>query len=280
MDQPGAAPPAPQRSSWGIAILALLVIGGSALGVLVYQAMQGGEAPVADTTGFDLAETAPGTGPAPSGAASAVTADPSQAGASSSLGMVQTGLPGMQIGGRAKQPPGQKAKTKFTDLVRQGEARMRALRQKYEQQYPVIRQYQQDWNSYPDLRKLRDDYRANHDPVAFMRGLAESKNFGTMVKKYAGQAPVQAFVKDAIKQAPSGFMSAAMDYLNDEKVVRKVVDNVGSALGLPPGLLGSSGSQPQVDEKAVMDSVMKSNPDLQKALDNPAVQKNLPNQPR
>jgi hypothetical protein len=143
---------------------------------------------------------------------------------------------------------------------------------KYTQRYPIIKQYGRDWMSYPDLRKLNDDYMRDHDPVKFLRGLATSRNFGTMVKKYAAEPTVYSFVKEAIRATPADLVGAALDYLREDKIARGLAENVSRALGLPPGLLGTSGAKPKVDQQAILDSVIKNRSDLQKQLQNPSPQ--------
>jgi len=49
-----------------------------------------------------------------------------------------------------------------------------------------------------------------------------------------------------------------------------MVDRVAQAMGLPSGILGG-----QMDGKAIMDSLVRSHPDLQKALGDSEVQKSL-----
>lgn len=246
-------------------MLAFLAIGGSAAGVLVYQHLQNQRKPAMDVSGFDLAQTTAGT----TRTQSHIPAPQSRSG----LNMIKTGIPGMQFGAKAVQNVARKVEGAFVEICRANEAMVRALAQRYTRQYPIIRQYGRDWMSYPDLKRLNDDYMRGHDPVKFLNGLVVSKNFGKMVTKYAAQPPIQSFVKETIKQAPPEALSAATDFLNEEKNVKALVDNVAQSLGLPPGILGASGSK--VDEKAVMNSVLKSHPDLQKAMGDQDVQKTL-----
>ncbi|MBI5630939.1 MAG: hypothetical protein HY921_08655 [Elusimicrobia bacterium] len=262
------------RSSFGAGVLAALAIAGSALGALIFQHLQNRQAGL-DKTGFDISETSQAPRRAASSSASAT---PAQSG----LGMVKTGMPGFSLGLKAPPPAARKAAASVTELARANESRIRGLAMAYTKRYLVIAQYGRDWMSHPDLKKLNDDYMKDHDPVKFMRGLASSRNFGAMVKKYATKPEVQAFTRDAIKNAPGQLISAASEFLNEDKVVKKLVDNVAQSLGLPTGLFswGGGDSEPKVDEKAVMNSVMQGNPDLQKALGNPEVQKRLQNTSR
>ena len=251
-----------------MALLAVLVVGLSFLGGMGYHYMQrGSEKAVADTSGFDLSTAIE----AKSGPSSAAPAQTSR----SSLGMVQTGLPGMQIDsqGNTNQNTSQQAqpgaKMSFTQAVHASENKIRALAVKYTQKYPVIGQYGREWMSHPDLKALNDDYMRDRDPIKFIKGVSQSKNFGAMVKKYATNPTMSAFVKEGIGAAAPGAMGAAMDFMKQEKAVKDVITNVASSMGLPPALLGGlagGGSAPPVDEKQVMGQIMGSNPDLQKAM--------------
>lgn len=264
----------PPRSSMGFAVLAFLAVAGSAVGVFVYQHFQGGERPATDLSGFDISQTS--ETPPPGSSRPGPLADGPPGRPESGLGMVRTGMTGMQFGAKGPQTQKEKADGNFSELCRNNEAKMRTLAQKYTRQYPAIARYGRDWMSYPDLKKLNDAYMRDHDPIKFLRGAAASPNFGQLVKKYATEPAIQSFVKDAMHQAPAGALSAAMDFLNQEGGLKSVVRNVAQALGLPTSLLDAAGSDPsKIDQKAVMDSVMKNNPDIQKAMGNQDVQKAL-----
>lgn len=240
------------------------------MGVALYQHSQNAqEHPLADTSGFDIARVES----SPSLAATPMPAPRQESG----LGMVKSGLPGIQFGQKAEPSPRVQAESSFTQLCRASETKVRALAEAYTRRYPIIAAYGREWMSYPDLKKLNDDYMRNHDPVAFMRGVSVSKNFAAMIKKYAVQPPIQQFVKDGIKQAPPGMTAAAMGFLNQDGKVKGFVDNVAQNLGLPPNLFsgGSSNEPPKIDQNAIMGSIMKGNPEMQKALSNPDVQKSL-----
>lgn len=250
----------------GMAFLAVLVVGGSFLGGMAYHYLQRGkDKAVVDASGFDLSaanemkNTAAGPASVQSG--------------QSSLGMVQTGLPGMQITSDQNQNQNQQAppaaKMSFVEAVRASEKKIHALAIKYTQKYPVIAQYGKEWMSHPDLKALNDAYMADRDPIKFIRGVSQSKNFGAMVKKYATNPTMSAFVKDGMKEAAPGAMGAAVDFMKQEKAVGAIITNVASSMGLPPALLGGlagGGSAPPIDEKQVMGQIMGGNPDLQKAM--------------
>ena len=182
----------PRRSNAGIALLAALLIAGSAAGVMLWQLSQK-EAPVAADFGLDAVS------PRPDGPAAAPAAP----------------------------------RSGFTEAVRRSEARARDLAIQYTQRYPAIAQYGKDWMSRPDLKKLNDDYAADHDPVKFLRGLARAPSAPELAAKYAGDPAVRAFVKDALAGAPKELLSAASDMLVEDGLVRGLAADLGGALGLP-----------------------------------------------
>lgn len=274
MDAQEPPPPPPRHSAFSF-FLAVLAIGGSAIGVFVYQMLQGEKKPSLDASGFDVSQVS--EQPKTAAAASSSSSTEPQ----SSMMAINTGMQGIHFGTKpggtvskvadgSGQPEGD-----FTKLCRKYESKVRNFTIAWTRQSPVLQRYGKEWMSYPDLKKLNDDYMRDHDPVAFMRGLARSKNFGTMVKEYAGQPAMQSFVKDAFKQAPSDLSNAAMSFANGDGVVKGLVDNVVQSLGLPPGLLGG-GAGAQVDSGKIMDSMLNKNPQMQQAMQaNPELQKQV-----
>jgi len=263
---------APKRSSLGLAFLAALVVGGSAVGVMIYQLMQK-EKPPADTSGFDISQTHENRN-ASGGSAGPIGPTPAQSG----LGMLKTGSMGKMSfgeGGGSQTNAPRKTAESFIAAVKKCEGKVQALAISYTKRYPIVAQYGRDWMGYPDLKKLNDDYMRDHDSVKFMHGLAQSQNFGKMVDKYAGSPVIQSFVKEGVKQAPGELPSAAMDLLKDDGLIKNLVANTASALGLPPALTANLLGGSKVDEKQVMGQVLQGNPDLQKAMQDPNVQKTL-----
>ena len=185
----------------------------------------------------------------------------------SGLAMIKGVLPGLFSGDKAKPSAAQTLAEQFTALCRANEGKVQALAMAYTRKYPVIQQYGRDWMSYPDLKKLNDDYMRNHDPIAFLKGLSASPNFGILVKKYAKHPEIRQFAQDAIHQAPPEFMSVGMSVLSQNNTVKGVASNVSQALGFPPGLFSSLGGQsPQADQKAIMNSVNTQMQQLQNVL--------------
>jgi len=251
---------APRRSSTGLAFLAVLAIAGSAIGVMIYQLSQR-EKPAADASGFDLAQT-----PESHSAAGGQSAAPGPAQTQSGLGLLQTGgLGQLQFGaaGKTPRPADQKTEQDFTAAVRRAEAKAIALAQAYTARYPAIAQYGRDWMSYPDLKKLNDDYMRDHDPIAFLRGLARSQNFGRLMAKYAGTPAIQSFVKESITRAPGEVAMTSTSLLQEDSLIKSVVAHVVSALGLPPAMTAGILGGGKVDQNQVMGNIIQDNPGLQ-----------------
>ena len=225
----------PRRSNAGIALLAALLIAGSAAGVMLWQLSQK-EAPVAADFGLDAVSPRP-DGPAAAPAAPRSGLDMIDLSAPPSRAAVQPSTeapapPAQVPTGQVRRDPGSSASA-FTEAVRRSEARARDLAIQYTQRYPAIAQYGKDWMSRPDLKKLNDDYAADHDPVKFLRGLARAPSAPELAAKYAGDPAVRAFVKDALAGAPKELLSAASDMLVEDGLVRGLAADLGGALGLP-----------------------------------------------
>lgn len=145
----------------------------------------------------------------------------------------------------------------FKEAVWNSEKMVRNLAIAYTKKYPLIANYGRDWMSYPDLKKLNDDYMRDRDPVKFMKGVARSKNFGKMVKKYASAPPIQSFVEEALGKAPPQALSASMEYITRDGAVKKLVYDVSASLGLPPGLLAGILGGGKVDQQKIMGRIME-----------------------
>lgn len=172
----------------------------------------------------------------------------------------------------AAAPPKAGAEENFRTAIAASESKARALAVAYTKKHPSIAQYGHDWMSYPDLKKLNDDYMRDHDPVKFMKGLSKSENFPKLVKKYAKDPAVHSFIIDAISNAPGELAAAVADYLPAEEVLKGLVGGVAEAMGLPKGVTaGLLGSGAGLDEKSLkqgkgnLDQAIQGDPRLGKA---------------
>jgi len=261
------------------AIFVAVVVGGSAVGVVGWYLMVNRGSPSIDSSGFDLSAAPHTSRPAP------VLSAPVEAPQASSLAMLK-GDAGVRIGdsGPAPAQPASQAKegdkkeqahADFTQEARKHESDVRNYSMRMTQKYPILRQYGRDWMSHPDLKKLNDDYMRNHDPIAFIMGLTKAPSLGVMVKQYAGNPAITAFITGAMKEAPADLTSSAMDVLANDKVAKDLISNVAGGLGLPPSITGliNSGDPSKIDQTKVVNDMLNS-PAVQNAM--PAGQQAAP----
>jgi hypothetical protein len=250
------------------AVFVAMVIAGSAAGVLGWYFMTNRKGIEIDARGFDVAAVTPQrtTAAAPGPASQPVNSMMVKSDAnirivdanSSVARTASSSAPGDQKGD---------AKGSFARTARKYEGNVRDYATRMTKKYPSVRQYGRDWMSYPDLRKLNDDYMRNHDPVAFMAGLSRSPNFGKMVSKYAADPGLRSFVIDGVQQAPGELVAAAGDALQGDGVMKNLVLNVANAMGLPPSITAIvGGSMGSVDPGKMASGLVNGNPQLQRAL--------------
>ena len=168
----------------------------------------------------------------------------------------------------------------FTEAARKHEGEVRNFAMTMTNKYAVIRQYGKDWMSYPDLKKLNDDYARDKDPIAFMMGLSRAPNFGVLLKKYAGAPEMREAVMQGMKQAPPELSSSAIGVLQTDQVVKDLIVNVANGMGLPPSItavINGGGDPAKLDQSKVMADVMN-NPEMRKAMQNQQTPVSLPNQ--
>jgi hypothetical protein len=246
----------PRRSSRAAMLLTMFALGGSAVGMVVYQMLQDNTtSSVPDTSGFDIAETDGKSSPSPTG-----SIQPPPVQTRSRLGVaLAPEMKGLRFSADT-QPASNasKAAASFAEAVWNNEKKIRNLAVAYTNKHPVIAAYGRDWMSYPDLKKLNDDYMRDRDPIKFMKGVAGSRNFYNLVKKYAAAPPIQSFVQEALAKAPGDAVSSTMRYMEQDGTVKKLVADVTSSIGLPPALLsGAQNNKGKLDEKQIMGRIME-----------------------
>lgn len=264
----------PRQTSRAGLILVLLAVGGSAVGVAAWHLLSNrGEE--LDTSGFDMSSEPdarpdfPASYPAPDAAAPAA--------APTSLSMVK-GDAGIRVAGSgpASKParsgaaaagPKEEAALSFRDAAIKNERLVAGFVRRMQRKYPSIGQYGKDWAASPELRALRDQYWKEKDPVKFAYGLAKSKDFAKLVKKYAGDPGIRDTLVTGIKEAPPSLTGAASGVFQNDNVVKSLVSTVIQATGLPPSLTafldGSGGKAP--DQKQMMSDIMNSD-EIKKAM--------------
>ena len=143
-----------------------------------------------------------------------------------------------EAGYREERNRAQQAARSFTDAVRKSETELWDLAVRDARRHPSIAQASRDWMSCPDLKKLYDDYIRDPDPVAFVLGLAQSKNFAALAGRYAGDPAVRSLVTAWIRQAPEELASATLGLIREDCSLKSVVADTAQALGLPRSLSG------------------------------------------
>jgi hypothetical protein len=262
----------------GGALVVAGVILVSLVGVVGWYLFQnrGGDRESLDVSGFDLASAPQSQRPAVP-----LPAAPEPAQPESSLGMLKadagmrvvdgnaSGESGTARAAASKASEAAESAKSLGDLCKKYEKRVHTYFLAKTKQYPSVRAYGREWMSYPDLKKLNDDYFRDRDPVKFMKGLAKSENFGKLVKKYSTDPAIRGVVIDAAKQAPSDLMAAGMDYLNKDKAIKDLVGGVAKGMGLPASLMAifDEGKGAKVDQQQVMSDILKNNPEAQKAAE-------------
>ena len=234
-----------RRGRW-VRIVLILAIAGSAAGVLVYQykdhaaRREHDGALAGDMSGFDLADSPQRVAPAPP-----ATAPADSPLLYSSLGMVSA-TADFSPGSRAV--PGAMTPGLKEAALRSG-ARVSAYTARFRKKHPAMLKYSSEWLSHPDLKKLNDDYLRDRDQVKFLRGLAASKNFRPLIAKYAADptapALVMEFLSGLAREVPPDLGAAAVDALNEDKTIKRLLVNVAAAFGVPAAMLPGLADEPK-----------------------------------
>lgn len=149
---------------------------------------------------------------------------------------------------RAPEPeavPEAEAPADPRSLARRSESAIRALAERYTREHPLIRQYGKEWMSYPDLKKLNDDYMRDRDPIRFVKGLSGSDNFRAMMRKYIAQPAVQAFLREAVVSAPPEATIAATEYLRNDPQAGELLSGIAGVAQAKPGEPAAAADDPR-----------------------------------
>ncbi|MDE2314150.1 MAG: hypothetical protein KGL04_08250 [Elusimicrobia bacterium] len=265
---PEQTPSPKRRTGAPIALAAAAVAAAVSLGVYYRYNQEMRKSSTTNLSGFDIAQSRMPAANQPSSPSPSAETPPQPA--SGGLSLVRGGFqPSPQ---NAASSPSEQADKELAAACRAHEGEVRALAIAYTKKYPIIAQYGRDWMSYPDLRKLGYDYMNNHDPVAFIRGVAASPNFRILVRKYAGQPAIRSFAMDVVTHAPADVLSAASAYLNNNQNMTSLANTILTALGLPAGLIGTSSSgAPRIDAGAMIQSVLNNPPSQQQQSGTPTL---------
>jgi hypothetical protein len=133
----------------------------------------------------------------------------------------------------------------FRDAVIKNEDRVRQFGRAMEAKYPSITEYGKDWVSHDDLRALTKAWHEDKDSLKFAYGVARSENFAKLVKKYAADPGIHAFLVEGVKTAPMELIGAASGVCANDRVIKDLAQTVAKAAGLPPSITSLfGGAQP------------------------------------
>ena len=284
--------PQHKTSRFGM-IVVLVAVVGSAVGVAGWHLLSNTGAGL-DTSGFDMSSAPdPEKSMAPPSFPAAAQRPPEPA-PSASLGMIKGGAGVTVVGPGASTPkattssgatpnpsnPKESAVLSFKEAAIKHERLVDAFVRRMEKKHPSITRYGKEWAASPELRALRDQYWKDRDPVKFAYGLAKSKDFGKLVKKYAGDPGIRDAIVTGIRESPPSLSAAAGGLFQNDSVTKSLVTSVVKAVGLPASLIGflDGGDPKTINRDRVMADIMNSD-DMKKAMQNrPAPAVALPNQ--
>lgn len=269
--------PRHQTSRAGV-ILVAIAVGGSAVAVVGWHLMSNRGAGL-DTSGFDMSTAPdPAQSPIPTfrPAAPAAAPEPVQ---QTSLGMVKgdKSITIVSAGASTPKPAGSSGAAAGSPSDKEdANATMKSKAAKYEKlvynfvrrmeaKHPSITQFGRDWAASPELRAIRDQYWKEKDPLKFAYGVAKSKDFAGLVKKYAADPGIRDALVTGIKESPPDLTAAAGGILKSDTVAKGLVTSVVKAVGLPASLTGMiDGSDTKApDQNAIMSDIMN-NPEMKK----------------
>ena len=261
----------PSRTGRFGAVFVIVIVAGSALGVLGWHLLSNRGGSGLDMSGFDLEKTPESR--RPTAAAAGKPQSPA-----SSMGMLKADagvliVDGGSSGPGAGRPSGATAPDKrprqmgLTEAARKYEAAVRRYARRETAKHPIIREYGREWMSHPDLKKLNDDYMRDKDPLKFLAGLSKSENLGKMIKKYAGKNEIRQFIVQGSKEAPADLAAAAVDALKSDRVVKDLILTIFKGLGIPLSSITAiiaGGDPSKLDKNRIANDILN-DPELKKA---------------
>ncbi|MBI4347391.1 MAG: hypothetical protein HY553_11080 [Elusimicrobia bacterium] len=241
------------RSSAAIGAAMAVLLVGMAISIGVYLTR---EPPAPDAEGLDMA-AAPAPDPEPVAVAPVAVQAP----------------PPPKTFGIASPPPVRPAAPPTADAkghaaiglaeaARRHESWFRNFTIKYQTKHPIVYEWGKEWVTYPELRKARDDYWQERNPVKFAFQVASSPNLAKMIGKYSQNPAMRGYVTDLAANAPGDVLKSFTNYLTKDSTAIRLLERFVRAAGLPPAL-ASSFTGKKVDEKEVMNQILQQNPALQ-----------------
>ena len=248
----------PSRTGRFGAVFVIVVVAGSALGVLGWHLLSNRGGSGLDMSGFDLEKT-----PAPASSMGMLKAD-------AGVRIVGGGSSGSSAGrpsSGAAAPDQRPRRLGLTEAARKHETAVRRYAQRETAKHPILKEYGREWMSHPDLKKLNDDYMRDKDPFKFLAGLSKSENLGRMIKKYAGKNEIRQFVVQGLKEAPAELAAAAVEALKSDRVVKDLIVAIFKGLGIPLSSITAviaGGDPSKLDQNRIASDIMN-DPEFKKA---------------
>ncbi|OGR93269.1 MAG: hypothetical protein A2V88_16350 [Elusimicrobia bacterium RBG_16_66_12] len=271
----------PARTGRFGTIFVIVVVVGSAVGVLGWHLIANRNAGSVDNAGFDLDKAPEAARPA----AAPVSRRP-EAAPQSSLGSINVD-DDMKVAAPRKAAPAAPRKREsiresFAKAARAHEPALRRFAERMAAEEPAISEFGRDWMSAPDLKKLSKDYRRDKDLIRFMVAASGSASFGKLLKKHAGSTDLRRFIRQAVQECPEGLRASAEELIGDDRAVKDLFTNATKALGLPSTIAGilergkppkvhlakddpSKNETPSADQNKAMTDMMN-NPEMQKIM--------------
>ncbi|MBI4425243.1 MAG: hypothetical protein HY554_16050, partial [Elusimicrobia bacterium] len=255
-EDPEEPEPGPRRSSEAAALALVALLGGAAIAVFVYH--NRGSEPLT-TQGLDIdAPLSTEEPPEPLVATFGLAPAPP----SSRLPLPKDPAPTAPAA-RAPEARGA-AGGDFIQAVRRHERLFQELTLRHQRKSPIFDQWAKEWMAHPDLNQACKGYWKHRNPIQYAYEVAGSPNFAKLVKKYASNPELQAYVRDAARNAPQELVSSLTAYLKGDAAAAGLLKRFGASAGLPPALIAGFTGEP-VDQKAMMRQIL-ANPELERAL--------------
>jgi len=161
--------------------------------------------------------------------------------------------------------PAKSPAARAQETMIRNDSQMRSFVQRMMRKYPSVAQYDKDWSSYPDLKKLQNDYWKDRDVAKFLVGVAKSDNFGKMMRKYAADPGVRGFAMEFVTAGPKEVVGSIGELSGSDGAIKKVMSGVMEGLGIPSSVastLMGGGKPEEMDTQKMTSEILKSNPAL------------------
>lgn len=149
----------------------------------------------------------------------------------------------------------------FREMVEEERLKMRKVWFKHVAKSPTLQAYQKAWRSTPELQALTERWHKDHDPIAFLKGVAGQPKFFELLGKYGRSQELLAVLKEDMKHASPKALAAASDTLNKESVIKDLLNKASAATGVPLGAwFGRRPTQEEILKQVLSNPNLKNMP--------------------